>query len=121
MGFTDLYTKFHLPVWLLYGVAYVCNVIGFIIGKKFKLSPFNVCMLTIHRWFSIENATRDLKYEPLFKTEESWSIAGTTYALCVKNTEDQKEREFCSKRAIKAFEKSISINPDNIDNRIKTN
>lgn len=54
----------------------------------------------------------------IVKTEESWSIAGTTYALCVKNTEDQKEREFCSKRAIKAFEKSISINPDNIDNRI---
>lgn len=74
MGFTDLYTKFHLPVWLLYGVAYACNVIGFIIGKKFKLNPFNVCMLTIHRWFSIENAMRDLKYEPLFKTEESWPL-----------------------------------------------
>ena len=74
MGFTDLYTKFHLPVWLLYGVAYVCNVIGFVIGKKFKLNPFNVCMLTIHRYFSIENARRDLKYEPLFKTEESWPL-----------------------------------------------
>ena len=74
MGFTDLYTKFHLPVWLLYGVAYVCNAVGFIIGKKFKLNPFNVCMLTIHRYFSIENAKRDLKYEPLFKTEESWPL-----------------------------------------------
>ena len=74
MGFTDLYTKFHLPVWLLYGVAYVCNVIGFIIGKKFKLNPFNVCMLTIHRWFNIDNAKRDLKYEPLFKTEQSWPM-----------------------------------------------
>jgi nucleoside-diphosphate-sugar epimerase len=72
MGFTDLYTKFHLPLWLLYGVAYICNVIGFIINKKFKLSPFNVTMLTIHRWFSIDNAIRDLKYEPLFKTEEAW-------------------------------------------------
>ncbi|CAB9519903.1 Sterol-4-alpha-carboxylate 3-dehydrogenase, decarboxylating [Seminavis robusta] len=72
MGFQDLYTKFHLPVWLLYGVAYICNVIGAIIGKKFKLSPFSVCMLTIHRWFSIDNAIRDLKYEPLFKTEEAW-------------------------------------------------
>jgi len=72
MGFTDLYTKFHLPVWLLYSVAYACNVIGFIIGKKFKLNPFNVCMLTIHRWFSIDNARRDLKYEPLLATEEAW-------------------------------------------------
>lgn len=74
MGFTDLYSKFHLPLWLLYGVAYVCNVIGFIINKKFKLNPFNVTMLTIHRYFSIENAQRDLKYEPLFKTEQSWKI-----------------------------------------------
>lgn len=74
MGFDDLYKKFHLPVWLLYGVAYMCNVIGYIMGKKFKLSPFNVCMLTIHRWFSIDNAIKDLKYEPLFKTEESWPL-----------------------------------------------
>jgi nucleoside-diphosphate-sugar epimerase len=72
MGFQDLYTKFHLPLWLLYGLAYICNFVGFIIGKKFKLSPFNVCMLTIHRWFSIDNAIRDLKYEPVVKTEQSW-------------------------------------------------
>jgi nucleoside-diphosphate-sugar epimerase len=55
-------------------VAYCCNVIGFIIGKQFKLNPFNVTMLTIHRYFSIENAQKDLKYEPLFKTEQSWPI-----------------------------------------------
>lgn len=52
------------------------------------------------------------------KSEESWSIAGTTYALCVKSTIDQKEKEFCSKRAIKAFENALSIAPDNIDTRI---
>mmetsp|Transcript_18099 Transcript_18099/g.25504 ORF Transcript_18099/g.25504 Transcript_18099/m.25504 type:complete len:436 (+) Transcript_18099:122-1429(+) len=72
MEFTDLYTKFHLPVWLLYGVAYFCNVLGVLMGKKFKLNPFNVRMLTIHRYFSIDNAKRDLKYAPLYTFAEAW-------------------------------------------------
>ena len=74
MGFTDLNAKFHLPVWLLYGVAYVANVIGWIIGKKFKLNPFNVKMLIIHRYFSIANAKRDLKYEPIKDFDEAWPM-----------------------------------------------
>eukprot|EP00978_Attheya_sp_CCMP212_P017177 scaffold45584_cov39-Attheya_sp.AAC.7 len=72
MGFQDLTTKFHLPTPLLMTIAYICNVVGFLIGKKLKLNPFNVKMLTIHRYFSIENATRDLKYEPLFEFDPSW-------------------------------------------------
>ncbi len=54
----------------------------------------------------------------MLKTDESWSIAGTTYAICVKNSEDPKVKDFCSKRAIKAFEKAISIAPENIEYRI---
>ncbi len=52
------------------------------------------------------------------KSEESWSMAGTTYALCVKSTEETKVKEFCSKRAIKAFESAISIDPENVETRI---
>lgn len=52
------------------------------------------------------------------KSSESWSIAGTTYALCVKSAEDDKIKEFCSKRAVKAFEKTISLDPENIEARI---
>ena len=73
MGFTDLNKKFHLPVPLLMFIAHTCDVIGWIIGKKFKLNPFNVKMLTIHRYFSIQNAKRDLKYQPLLTFEEAWS------------------------------------------------
>jgi tetratricopeptide (TPR) repeat protein len=54
----------------------------------------------------------------MLKTDESWSIAGTTYAICVKNSEDPKVKDFCSKRAVKAFEKAISISPENIEHRI---
>jgi len=73
MGFTDLFSKFHLPVWLLMGLAYICNVVGFIINKKLKLNPFSVKMLVIHRYFSIENAKKDLKYEPLFEFDDAWA------------------------------------------------
>jgi nucleoside-diphosphate-sugar epimerase len=72
MGFVDLTTKWHLPVWLLYAVAYVANVIGAMIGKKFKLNPFNVRMLTMHRYFSLENAKRDLHFEPVVDQSVAW-------------------------------------------------
>jgi hypothetical protein len=29
-------------------------------------------MLTMHRYFSIENAKRDLKYEPLYDFQDRW-------------------------------------------------
>ncbi|EEC45071.1 reductase with NAD or NADP as acceptor [Phaeodactylum tricornutum CCAP 1055/1] len=74
MGFTDLYSKFHLPVWFLYIAAYVANVIGFVIKKKLKLNPFNVKMLTIHRYFSIANARRDLLYEPVLPFNKAWPL-----------------------------------------------
>jgi tetratricopeptide (TPR) repeat protein len=54
----------------------------------------------------------------IIKTEESWSMAGTTYALGVKNAADEKTREFCSGRAVKAFEKAISLAPDKIEPRL---
>ena len=73
MGFTDLYTKFHLPLWLLYGVAYICSFLTLITGKQFKLKPFTVTMLVIHRFFDISNAKRDLKYEPLISFDKGWA------------------------------------------------
>ena len=73
MGFTDLYTKFHLPVWLLYGVAYICSFLTLLTGKQFKLKPFTVKMMIIDRYFDISNAKRDLKYEPLITFGEGWA------------------------------------------------
>ena len=72
MGFRDLFSKFHLPIPLLMTIAYICNALGFILNTKFKLNPFNVKMLTIHRYFNIENSKKDLKYEPIYTFEEGW-------------------------------------------------
>lgn len=73
MGFTDLEKKFHLPVWLLFGVAYFCNFLTMITGKKFKLNPFTVKMLIIDRYFNIKNAKKDLGYEPVYDFETGWT------------------------------------------------
>lgn len=54
----------------------------------------------------------------LTKTESAWSIAGTTYAICVKNSKDEKTKDFCSKRAVKSFENAISLAPNAIEPRI---
>lgn len=43
--------------------------------------------------------------------EESWSIAGTTFASGVLNGSSDKEKQYCSSRSKKAFENAISINP----------
>jgi Flp pilus assembly protein TadD len=45
-------------------------------------------------------------------------MAGTTYAICVKNSQDEKVKSFCSKRAVKAFESAISLAPEKIEPRI---
>ncbi len=51
-------------------------------------------------------------------TEESWGIAGTTYAAGMRKYEDEKNRIFCRDKAIKAFENAISINPESSNNRV---
>jgi nucleoside-diphosphate-sugar epimerase len=40
--------------------------------KKLKLNPFNVRMLTMHRYFSLENAKKDLQFEPVVDQSEAW-------------------------------------------------
>ncbi|KAG7345636.1 nucleoside-diphosphate-sugar epimerase [Nitzschia inconspicua] len=72
MGFADLEKKFHLPVWLLYSVAYFCNFLTLLTGKHFKLKPFTVKMMIINRYFNIKNAKRDLQYQPLKTFDEGW-------------------------------------------------
>lgn len=54
----------------------------------------------------------------LLNTETAWSIAGTTYAICVQQSTEDRQRSFCSEQAVRAFENAISLNPDNVTNRL---
>ena len=51
-------------------------------------------------------------------TEEAWSIAGTTYTLCVQRASEARIVDFCTTHAVQAFENAISINPENIAHKV---
>ncbi|MEM6772896.1 MAG: tetratricopeptide repeat protein [Bacteroidota bacterium] len=50
---------------------------------------------------------------------EDWSIAATTFSLCLRRDGvDDKTRQFCSEQAVAAYQAAISLNPDDVDARI---
>lgn len=81
MGFPSLWGKFKLPSWLLYPVSHVCNVIGWAMGRKLKLNPFNVRVLTMHRWFRIDAAEKDLRYSPIIGFANGWDDTCEWFAI----------------------------------------
>ncbi len=54
----------------------------------------------------------------LLNDEQSWSVTGTTYAICLQNTQEEQVRSYCVNRAVKAFENAISVNPNNTTHRV---
>lgn len=50
--------------------------------------------------------------------EQAWSIAGTTFAIGIKNYQDQKKRDYCTDKAIQSFENALSVNPNNLQHRV---
>eukprot|EP00928_Gymnodinium_smaydae_P029034 TRINITY_DN21987_c0_g1_i1.p1 TRINITY_DN21987_c0_g1~~TRINITY_DN21987_c0_g1_i1.p1 ORF type:complete len:418 (+),score=65.08 TRINITY_DN21987_c0_g1_i1:48-1301(+) len=72
VGFASILSKFHLPASLMMFLGWACEIIGALLGKRLKLSRFSVRMLLIHRWFRIDAARQDLKYEPIVSFSEGW-------------------------------------------------
>ena len=54
-------------------VAFICEIIGALLGKTLKLNLFNVKVLTMHRWFDISAAEADLNYKPIIAYAEGWA------------------------------------------------
>lgn len=48
----------------------------------------------------------------------AWGITGTTFFYGLQSYESDKLRSFCQKRSIKALEKAISLDPENVDYKI---
>ena len=72
VGATSLWSKFHLPFWLLYPIGLVCELFQWISGITMKLNVFNVFVLTMNRWFNIEAIEKDLGYQPIIPFERGW-------------------------------------------------
>ena len=74
------------------------------------------------RWYDLGYPAISAYYaEEIAKIDQdplSWSIAGTTYLLGLKSSDQEKTRTWCFNRAVQAFETAISLDPENVDNRI---
>ena len=54
----------------------------------------------------------------IINDEDSWSITGTTYSICMQQMDEKRIKDYCYGRAIKAFENAISLNPDNKQHQV---
>eukprot|EP00009_Paramoeba_aestuarina_P016503 CAMPEP_0201529580 /NCGR_PEP_ID=MMETSP0161_2-20130828/42171_1 /ASSEMBLY_ACC=CAM_ASM_000251 /TAXON_ID=180227 /ORGANISM="Neoparamoeba aestuarina, Strain SoJaBio B1-5/56/2" /LENGTH=401 /DNA_ID=CAMNT_0047931463 /DNA_START=44 /DNA_END=1249 /DNA_ORIENTATION=+ len=79
MGFTSIHTRWHLPFWLIMPIAYIASLAGWLFGMKFKLNPFSVHMMTMHRWFDVSAAKNDFNYEPVIGFSEGWEDTGVWF------------------------------------------
>ncbi|KAG5486694.1 hypothetical protein LSCM1_07947 [Leishmania martiniquensis] len=73
MGFASIMKKAHYPFWFLYIAALFAELAGWIMNTTFKLNVFNVFLLTMNRWFRIDAAENDLKYQPVIPFEDGWN------------------------------------------------
>eukprot|EP00618_Florenciella_parvula_P024918 CAMPEP_0119524194 /NCGR_PEP_ID=MMETSP1344-20130328/39172_1 /TAXON_ID=236787 /ORGANISM="Florenciella parvula, Strain CCMP2471" /LENGTH=402 /DNA_ID=CAMNT_0007562647 /DNA_START=113 /DNA_END=1321 /DNA_ORIENTATION=+ len=76
MGFVSIWSKSKLPRMLLMIIAHICDFVGMVLGVRIKLNPFAVKVLTMHRWFDISAAEKDLKYLPVIPFDEGWKQTG---------------------------------------------
>ncbi len=58
------------------------------------------------------------KVAEITRDEEAWSIAGTTYSLCIQREQEEKIKSFCTEHAVQALEKALSLNPSNMQHKV---
>jgi tetratricopeptide (TPR) repeat protein len=51
-------------------------------------------------------------------TGESWSIAGSTYNICLQRAESERQKTLCGNRSVASFENAVSLEPNNLDYRL---
>lgn len=74
------------------------------------------------RWYSWKRADISghyaLQIAEAENTEESWSLSGTTFSLCLQQQTAKERVDFCRRRAISSFENVISMAPENPEHRV---
>ena len=50
--------------------------------------------------------------------EDAWSIAGTTFSICVQRVTEAKIKSFCTDHAVSALENATSLNPSNLQHAV---
>ncbi len=52
------------------------------------------------------------------ESAQAWGIAGTTYAIGIKRSTEDKQKLYCKEKALESLENAISLDPDNLDYQI---
>jgi tetratricopeptide (TPR) repeat protein len=81
------------------------------VDKKLSAAWFDLGKPLIAGYYAQEVAEKE-------NSEQAWAITGTTFAIALQRIADQKMREFAAKRATKAFENAISLNPNELAHKI---
>jgi tetratricopeptide (TPR) repeat protein len=73
-------------------------------------------------WYRLGNAAVSGSYAQriaeLRNDADSWSIAGTTFVLCLQTDMEPRVKEFCAARSRSAFENAISLDPEKVSHRV---
>ncbi len=73
-------------------------------------------------WYKLEKPAIAGYYAELVAeieaTEEAWSIAGTTFSICVQRELEEKVKGYCTDHAISTLENASSLNPSNLQHKI---
>ena len=85
-------------------------------------SKIEILKLLSGRWFefgypAIAGSYAQKVAEELENNEDSWSIAGTTYTICVQRSQEDKIKQFCTDRAKQSFESALSLNPNSVQHQ----
>jgi len=71
------------------------------------------------KWFAIENyALAGYYAEQIAEKSQNaaaWGIAGTTYAIGIKKSLEEKLQKYCREKSLLSLENAISLAPDNIE------
>ncbi|KAF8277861.1 NAD(p)-dependent steroid dehydrogenase-like protein [Trypanosoma cruzi] len=94
MGFSSIEEKMHYSFWFLYIVAIFAEALGWLLGRVFKLNVFIVFVLTMHRWFRITAAEKDLEYQPIIPFVEGWADTILWFKEHWLPTFEQKDRSW---------------------------
>lgn len=54
----------------------------------------------------------------LLEDDQSWGIAGTSFGIGIERAKSEKETQYCKQKSLEAFEKAISLNPENLNHQI---
>lgn len=50
-------------------------------------------------------------------SETAWSIAGTTFSICIQRAKEQNVKDYCTQKSVQALENAKSINPEEIQHQ----